>query len=219
MQQVVVYVGHSFVRRMQDHCQTFPASSNLGLSPLGHRIIFHWIDEWGHKILTILDLLREVASILRLAPRIDLLILDIGTNDINDRSSMAPERIHRLLQDFVESMLQGGVRHVSMVPVTFRHGVAAICRDDGGDTSFAEAESAFQHRAHFFNSLSAQIAADQARVSVVSNRGLQACWRRWVDFDGVHLSPEGLILAARNLRSAIIHGCRVALGQAGPPHL
>ena len=84
MQQVVVYIGHSFVRRMQAHCQASPVANNLGLSPLGHRIIFHWIDAWGHKILTILDLLREVDNILRLAPRIDLLIVDIGTNDTNN---------------------------------------------------------------------------------------------------------------------------------------
>ena len=130
---------------------------------------------------------------------------------------MAPELLHKLLWDFVESMLAGGVRHVSVVPVNFRHGWAAISRDDGGDTSIEEAESSFQHRAHFFNTMSAQSAADQVRVSVVSNRGLQASWRRWIDYDGVHLSPEGLLLAARNLRSAVIHGSKVALGQEGLP--
>ena len=99
---------------------------------------------------------------MSIAPRIDLLILDIGSNDLNNHAGLAPELIHRLLSDFVDVMLAGGVRHVSLVPVTFRHGRTTISRDDGGDTSIEEVESEFQHRAHLFNTICARSVADQA---------------------------------------------------------
>ena len=131
--------------------QATPSAKNLGLSPDGHKVIYHWLDHWGDKISTILDLHRDAENSLSLATRIDRLILDIGSNDINNHASLAPDLLHRLLSDFVEVMLvggvwevmlAGGVRHISIVPVTFRHGHAAISRDD---TSIEEAESAFQH--------------------------------------------------------------------------
>ena len=137
---------------------------------------------------------------MSIALRIDLLILDIGSNDINNHAGLAPELLHRLLSDFVDVMLAGGVRHVSIVPVTFRHGRAAISRDDGGDTSIEEVESMFQLRAHLFNTICARSMVDQTRLSVVSNRGLEARWRRWIsDYFGVHLSLEDMLIAARNL--------------------
>ena len=217
MQQTVVYAGHMFVRRIQGYCQSTPSAKNLGLSPDGHRVIYHWLDRWGDRITTILDMDRDAENILSIAPRIDLLILDIGSNDINNHAGLAPELIHRLLSDFVDVMLAGGVRHVSIVPVTFKHGRAAISRDDGCDMSIEEAESEFQRRAHLFNTICARSVADQTRL-VVSNRGLQARWRRWMsDYNWVHLSPEGMLIAARNLQSAVIHRSKVAIGQAGLP--
>ena len=97
-----------------------------------------------------------------MASRIDLLILDIGSNDLNNNAGLGPELLHRLLWDFVDLMLAAGVHHVSIVPVTFRHGLATIARDDGDDTSIEEADREFQRRAHLFNTICARSAGDQA---------------------------------------------------------
>ena len=205
---------------MQGYCQSTPVARNVGLSPDGHRVIYHWLDQWGDRISTIPDLHRDADNILSLAPIIDLLVMDIGSNDLNNHAGLAPELLHKLLWHFMDLMLEGGVRHVSIVWVTFRHGLAAIAQDDGGKTSIVEAERKFQCRAHLFNSICARRAGDQARASVVSNRGLQAGWRHWIsESDGVHLSSEGMRMSARNLRSAVIYGSKVALGQADfSPH-
>ena len=115
-------------------------------------------------------------------------------------------------------MLDGGVWHVSIVPVTFRHGLAAIARDDGGGARVPVQGSSLQFH------LRTECWRPGANI-----RGLQswasswmealdggAGWRRWIsDYDGVPLTLEGRQIAARNLRSAVIHGSKVALGQAG----
>ena len=102
---------------------------------------------------------------------------------------------------------------MSIVPVTFRQGFAAMSRGDGGDTSIGEAEGEFQCRADHFNAISARCAGDQTRVSMVSNHRLHAGWRHLIsEHDGVHLTMEGMRIVVRNLWSAVIDGSNVSLG-------
>ena len=202
-----VVLGHSFTRRLQTHCRVNTQWNNLGLSPQTHNITFIGQDGAG-KDISLSDQIMYHMPQCDWAS-VDLLILDVGSNDLNSVGLMPPQNLVIWLIHMANDFLSRGVRRVLLCEIMFRKGAQAFPRDLPITGSIAEAESKFLARAHQANCLLRIRAAEDPRMDVLKTRGLHA-WRGFLCRDGVHLTPAALDTYARNFRSAIIRHCAIS---------
>ena len=217
----VLVVGHSFVRCIGQLCATAPEWDNLGLKRDRHTVSFLTRTAGGKSISTVMD----VAGVLSVfchgnqAPKV--VLLDIGSYDLNNSASFEPKHLVELIMDVAARMLGSRVKRVAMVEMTFRKGVAAVCRDVKTGEALkdpglvAEAESDFIRRVHKFNSLlkikaEAAVGVDYIRLKVLTH----GC-KDHLQQDGVHLTEQALKIHARNHRSGAILSLQGARGNRG----
>ena len=208
-------VGHSYIRRLQQYCygMSFKENMNLMLSRFEVKFITHTSS--NRKISKMSDLAQELHSVYLWGQTIDVLFLDLSSNDLNNHSDNDPIQTADYFIGLAESLIQMGVRQVILGELMYRSGSGAVCRNQPQDMDWYEAETAFNARAHEFNSyiklrLSTMF---QSQIVFLHQKGLFTNWRDHMCPDGVHLKLESMERYFRNVRGAILHSSNLIRGE------
>ena len=192
---IVLVIGDSFIRRLQqfEH-STYGHYHNMSL--LYDVCHINWYGIGGLTIPRMrsmhMDILREM--------RPDVVVLQLGTNDLCDPQVSAP-LVSADLQFLVQNIHSLGVHHV-MVGQT-------INRQRQGVPAHTNVTN-FNWLVSQLNTATDNALAHSAMASFWSHRGLWDNRRNIMARDGVHLNRFGNCLLYRSIRGAILHGVRRA---------
>ena len=187
----VLILGHSFVRRATDYIQLNPTLSNLGLSKDTHDI--HFISRPGCHAR---NLRNSFSQILEIQP--DLILLDIGTNDL---TVMSPQQlfsqVYAVAQDIIDMCQVKRVVLLQVLPRTV-------------EGRWGQPPP-FQEKVESYNSLlKSQVYQDkmssvspQPTIGFWFHKGFRTDISSLIS-DGVHLNDAGLPLYIRSLRRAVL---------------
>ena len=220
----VLIIGHSFVRHAQEFMECNPAFANLGLDPTTHAVSLMGKTSWDRNIATVADINQDLCYITRRTRGFDLVVFDIGTNDLNNDHALQSRTLVAFLQEVAQRLTANGVKRVAFVHILFRKGKQAICRDLNvskeakEDPLFVkEAVSAFFTRAHATNNLLSIRARTSQNMGVIPQKGFGAEWRSHIsDQDGVHIKHTSMRTYIRNLRSGILRQANKSRGTRQP---
>ena len=95
-----------------------------------HTVHFVGKNSLGEKISLMQDIATDISLVFNWGKTVDLLILDIGTNDLNNDSNFPPRSLSLVLMDLVERLLGSGVHHLLVSEILFRRGRHAVCWND-----------------------------------------------------------------------------------------
>ena len=129
----VLIVGHSFVRHLKQLYVTCPEWNNPGMKRERHAVGFHGRTASGKSIATMSDMAGDLSSIRRVNRAPTVVVLDIGSNDLNNLSSYDPKHLLELILDVADRMHTIGVNRVAVVEMTYRKGKVSMCRDVAAD--------------------------------------------------------------------------------------
>jgi len=219
----VFVLGHSFVRHAAQYINQHQAYANFGLDPSTHHITTIGKTSWDKNISTVADIEGDLVHLVRRARGADLVIIDIGTNDLNNAHALQPRTLVAYCQEVAGRLTANGVKRVAFVHLLFRLGPQAICRDLNASEQakedpvyVKEAVSAFMLRAHATNNLISIRARASTCLGVIPQKGLTAAWKTHLHEDGVHIKEEDMPVYLRNIRSAIIRESNRSLGDRRP---
>ena len=178
----VLVLGHSFVRRLQDHLRR-SSQPAFGLRPAGHTVHF-----WGVGGLRFPQLLRGMR--VACAPGYDVVLLDFGTNDLAAGCSaeLLVDQVLAVTDTLLESY---GVKHVIIMEV--------FPRTDGR----YRCPPGFNVEARRYNLLLRERLAACPRTHLHHHKGLVDNWPQYVA-DGVHLNAAGMMKYTKSVRRAIL---------------
>ena len=183
----VVVAGHSFMRRLQRYCADNQYWANLGLDADKHKVMFHGADGGGHIIAIVHQLVEYVNDILNGGRNLILVILDIGSNDLNKDSGYSQ---HHLVQ--ADALLGNCVRWVVLAKMFLRKCNAARCWNAAVDQDVKLVESLCLQCTHQFNNLLKIKASAHPRMGFLHQKGLCEGWRDHLRTDGVHLMDSAM---------------------------
>ena len=190
---VVLILGDSFIRRLQVHeHRLFGHYHNMGL--LYDVANVEWMGIGG---LTLPRLRRfYMDAVAEKNP--DVIVLQIGTNDLCDRNNPA-WLVAADLRHMVQLLQQNGVSHVIVCQTINRlsQGVPADIQD-------------FPTRVYNLNTTTSSYMAGLSFATYWHHRGLWSNDRPTITRDGIHLNGYGNQLFYRSIRGAILHGIRRA---------
>ena len=113
--------------------------------------MFHGADGSGQIIAVVHQLVEDVNAILKGCRNLDLVILDIGSKDLNKNSVYSPRHLVKVISDLVATLLGNCVMRVVVAGMFFHKGNAARCWDAAVDQNVKLAESLCLHCTHQFN--------------------------------------------------------------------
>ena len=179
----VLILGHSFIRRLRDFIIRNSPTYNLNLN-INTPVTIHWHGVGGRTI----DKVRrfDLTEVERFKP--DVVILQIGTNDLTRRRS-SPASVGSAIEDLV-CLLHNeyGVRLVCVGQTVKRHPVG---------TFNANVQILAQYLQGVLEPLPFAI--------YWTHRGFWRASRSYLSYDGVHLNTEGQHKLYRSVRGAVLH--------------
>ena len=191
----VVILGHSFVRRTSDYINQDKSGAlhNFGLSPTTHTISF--ISRPGGKARNMKNAYSQIQAI-----EPDLVLLDIGTNDLQSSSpSVLVSQVYNIFRTLVYFCNVKMVVFLQVLPRT-------VYGRYGAPLSFqAKVAEYNQHlKTHVFqNKICHIFGRTPVPIRFWYHKGFTTKWESFIT-DGVHLNPQGLALYIRSLRRAVL---------------
>ena len=182
-QPKVLILGHSFIRRLRDFIIRNRPTYNLNFN-INTPVTIHWHGVGGRTI----DKVRrfDLTEVERFKP--DVVILQIGTNDLTRRRS-SPASVGSAIEDLV-CLLHNeyGVRLICVGQTVKRHPVGAFN---------ANVKILAQYLQGVLEPLPFAI--------YWTHRGFWRASRSYLSYDGVHLNTEGQHKLYRSVRGAVLH--------------
>ena len=184
----VLLLGHSFIRRLHEHCQCINFES-LGLNP--EEFSLYWKGLGGLKAK---DLFQFTDMITDIQPAI--LYLEIGTNDLCD-PNVLPDDIALLVLNFVTTSLEyfPFLKHVILGQVIKRDMNAPRQRLTRTD---------FPDCVKLFNALMKGLFKDIPEATYWRHKGLCDQVNPFLLNDGVHLNYKGMKKIGHSIKRALV---------------
>ena len=146
------------------------------------------------RVLASLD--RYMCEICRCHP--DLLVVDLGTNDLAGTDCTVPDVVNRALRFLA---LVDNEVHPKMILILSV--VQRTCMGNRCDMSLSQ----FNHRVKSYNSRLAVCVRQFSNVRMIAQSRLN--FRRYISGDGCHLTEEGQCRYARGLRQPVLQFLRL----------
>lgn len=184
---VVLVLGHSFVRRMRDWLHR---ERDLHLGLIQAEIHYHGVGGY-----TLFHLWDELSLIHSLTPQV--LVLDIGSNDLS-YLSMSPHTFVQELHQFVLYVMQHtAVRQVAIMQVFYRN-VGYVPR--------THQRSLYEYNVivREVNVLLANMCKNSQSIHLGTIRGMWRDYPNYIKPDGVHFNEQGMWKHRWNYRRVII---------------
>ena len=192
MSPSVLVLGHSFVRRMRDYLYS-SQNMNLGLQQISH-ILYHGVG--GH---TLFDLWDEISFIEAVNP--DILVLEIGSNDLAHNSMQPAVLVEELLKFVTFIQNRCSISQVAVLQVFYRSIAYQPRRNQRDHIEFNQA-------AFMFNDLLYErICSPSFQAMGIHYHKLKGIWNPFENYlrhDGVHLNQQGMHKHAHHYKQAII---------------
>lgn len=205
-QNKVVILGHSKVKRLSRHTaatgpgQHFP---NLNLKKTEFDIRLIGIGGANRQRMT-----QEIPLVLALSP--DILLLEIGSNDLCDHN-LDPSILARSLTEMADKLCQSGVKRVMIGQILHRKIPGAYwfpAPHQFGNPRYAWALDieAYNERVNKANSALKDAIKKRANAAIAfwEHFGFWNPTQDPLHNDGVHLNPHGMKLYANSLKWAIL---------------
>ena len=210
----VKVVGHSFVRRLSDwiNRQENPALwSSLGLQD-NFSVDFVASTRNGKNLGYLHIIEAEFDRYPWVLASCNVLLLDIGTNDLHSYYINNPERLALLVFQFARRCVEtwGGPSKVVIFSILERHGLGALPRQRGRRRGYSEA-AALQHanvfngRVRQYNNRLQTLCSPSNSIHFRKMRGFQRNQKQKLCSDGVHLLERYTRKYWNGLKSACIH--------------
>ena len=189
----VMLYGHSFVSRLYQFLTTRGATFDL---PSNYHIHLA-----GFPGLTLDKAKLNTQPIVQFNP--DILILELGTNDLSHPDSIPPQLAQDILSFAVSLFDICDVQLIIINQIYFRQTeVARFTRSD------------FNQCASEYHDTLATLASHNPKVLCHFHKNLQTNWHQFLNPDGVHLSPSYPLKSAMfryllSIRDAIIKGAKL----------
>jgi len=209
----VVVAGHSFVRRLQDYTFNMPFQRNLGLFNHTQEVKFLLENTLGDRLRTLPDLATDPRAIFQCFNTVDIVVVDLGCNDLNAHEEVNPRFLADYVVDVAECLVAHGAKSVIIAEMMYRSGRGAICRNMSPYSNTARAEEAFNARVEEYNAHVKVLTINKWNISFLHQKGMVLKWREGLDPDGVHLTTQAMVHYASNMGRAIIRTTRKILGQ------
>ena len=186
----VALLGHSFVKRVGLHISS-TSYVNFGLPAVSHKVFVQ--GRGGAHILDTMDLFFKIPG------NTDLLLIDIGTNDLCNSRAPAHTLAVQTFNLAKRLIDRHGVKHVVLFQV--------LPRTPGGKHGKGPA---FTERADRYNRMLQSLIfqhRDQLPISYWFHKGFITNINDIIS-DGVHLNSKGMTKYIKSVRRAIIHFSR-----------
>ena len=188
----VLFLGHSFVNRLERFCLENDDKHNFGLVPESHLLFYK--SRGGAKLSDC----RKDFKVIRQVDA-NLVFLEIGTNDL-DSQVMSPEMLaeevfksaNEIVQNFPE------VQMVVVLEVLFR---SPMGRFPYNNPNFAS--QAYAYNQKMMELVIAPNLGKSSRVRFWHHRGMVDKWASYLS-DGVHLNQAGMEKYYTSIRRAIL---------------
>lgn len=182
----VAIVGHSFVKRAQDHI----VSADVQFLQLSHTIQF-----FSHSGCHVHHLDNFIEALSSFSPH--LVILDVGTNDLCSQE-VSPLLLFQRVNTFSQRLtVDLGVKLVVVLQVLHRT-----------PTGYFGMPSSFNHKVDSYNDLLTSTVKLYRQQNLPLDywfqKGIRTNITKFIK-DGVHLNADGIQLYLRNLRRAILN--------------
>ena len=179
----VLILGHSFIRRLRDFIIRNSPTYNLNLN-INTPVTIHWHGVGGRTI----DKVRrfDLTEVERFKP--DVVILQIGTNDLTRRRS-SPASVGSAIEDLV-CLLHN------------EYGVCLVCV---GQTVKRHPVGAFNANVQILAQYLQGVLEPLPFAIYWTHRGFWRASRSYLSYDGVHLNTEGQHKLYRSVRGAVLH--------------
>ena len=190
----VLYLGHSFVRRISDYIDLHPTHLNFGLSSSTHDI--HFIGRPGGHAR---HLARAFPAVLELAP--DLVFLDIGTNDL---TVMHPQELFSQVMATARGLVNTcGVKTVVLLQVLPRTVEGRFGQPAEFQTKVEQYNNIIQSNVYHQKFIDPVYNVPSTPITYWFHRGFRSDIGSLI-VDGVHLNQTGLPLYIKSLKRAIL---------------
>ncbi len=203
----ILMVGHSFVDRLHQYNHNWPRR-NFRLTPDKHRV--KMVSEWqGTKLRTIRHLQQLLRSIVAYYQPIDVLIVNMGCNDLVSRVDVSAAGLaYRLVDEVCYILDHFQVNRACFVETIERFGTQCFPRRTayywGHEVNTIElAERWYRQRMWEFNGELHTSARQHERLELLHYRGVWVHTERYL-CDGLHFNQRGTRAHWKSARTWIV---------------
>ena len=188
----VLFLGHSFVHRLERFCLENEEKHNFGLVPESHLLFYK--SRGGAK-------LSDCRKDFKVIGQVDanLVFLEIGTNDLDSQvmsPEMLAEQVFQCANDIIVNFPE--VQMVVVLEVLFR---SPVGRFPYNNPNFAS--QAYLYNERVMQLITAPNLGKASKVRFWHHRGMVDKWATYLS-DGVHLNQAGMEKYYTSIRRAIL---------------